>query len=228
MLCQFGSIIVSASGSLGGHVVSPVKSVGVLRTKVTPTDPRSKAQMSCRSRFAELQKIWRNIFPEMRTAWNAAVLQFQTTDIFGTIKKPSGINLFQRLNNIRYLIGESLLDYPPTNQLIDYVLLQYISINITAQTFYIYFFPSIPARSVVIVSATNHGSPGRSNVKTGYKVVSILPAGSESGLDIAENYKSIFSDLGAPGKKTFLKFEVVDVASGLKAPAQFANCISIL
>lgn len=93
MKTKFGAIIVDGRGKIGGHVASKNRGGAYLRTKVTPANAQTSAQNQVRNLFTSLTQGWRGLTQAQRDAWNAAVLDYSRTDIFGDIRNPSGINL---------------------------------------------------------------------------------------------------------------------------------------
>jgi hypothetical protein len=98
MKIKFGSFIVAGSGKIGGHVASKNRGGSYLRTKVTPNNPQTVAQMSVRGIFASISSLWSSLTQGQRDSFDGFVAAYSTTDIFGDIRNPSGKNLFQRLN----------------------------------------------------------------------------------------------------------------------------------
>lgn len=99
MKIKFGALVVDGRGKLGGHVASKNAAGAFLRTKVTPTNPRTVAQSLARALFAAISALWSSLLEAQRDAWNEAVSEWQETNVFGDLKKPTGKALFQRLNN---------------------------------------------------------------------------------------------------------------------------------
>src|SRR5690606_18792227 len=107
MKMKWGALVVDGRNKIGGQVASKNRGGSYLRTKVTPANPQTVAQSIVRSIFTVLSQAWRTLTQAQRNAWNAAVTDWQRTDIFGDIKSPSGFTLYMRLNQNLSLIGES-------------------------------------------------------------------------------------------------------------------------
>jgi len=99
MKAKFGAIVVDGRGKLGGHVFSKNAAGSYMRTKTTPTNPKTIYQTAVRALFAAISVAWSGLTDSARAAWVNAVSEWQQTDIFGDLKKPTGKALFQRLNN---------------------------------------------------------------------------------------------------------------------------------
>lgn len=95
---KFGMMMTDARGKLGGQVFSKNRSGAYIRTKVTPVNPQTVAQSAVRSNLGTLSGMWSGLTASVIAAFNSAVEDWQTTDIFGDLKKPTGKNLFVKLN----------------------------------------------------------------------------------------------------------------------------------
>ena len=98
MKIKWGMMMTDGRGKLGGQVASKNRSGAYVRTKVTPVNPRTTEQQAIRSLFGSIASAWRSLTQAQINGWNEATEFWQTTDIFGDLKKPSGFALFQRLN----------------------------------------------------------------------------------------------------------------------------------
>lgn len=89
--------MVAGSGKINGSVASKNRAGAYVRTKVTPNNPQTLAQVGIRASFSVISALWRGLTDVQRASWNSAVSNWTRTDIFGDIKTPSGFNLFMRL-----------------------------------------------------------------------------------------------------------------------------------
>ena len=95
---KFGMMMTDASGKLGGQVFSKNRGGAYVRTKVTPSNPQTTAQMTVRGIFASISSAWSSLTESARLSFNNLVDAYATTDIFGDLRNPSGKALFQCLN----------------------------------------------------------------------------------------------------------------------------------
>jgi|SRR5659263_126045 len=130
MKIKFGALVVAGSGKIGGHVAAKNRGGAYLRTKVTPTNAKTPAQLVARSLLASLSTAWGLLTEAQRTAWNAAVALFATTDIFGDMRNPSGINLFVKINANRVNVDRSILNDVPPKQEVPFSPLTAVSFSI--------------------------------------------------------------------------------------------------
>lgn len=116
MKLKFGAIVTDGRGKLGGHVFSKNAAGSYMRTKTTPTNPQTAFQTAVRVLFAAISTAWSGLTSTVRSQWIAAVSEWQKTDIFGDLKKPTGKALFQRLNNQAQSAGWPAVVVPPAKQ----------------------------------------------------------------------------------------------------------------
>lgn len=90
--------IVDGRGKINGTVLSKNRGGAYARVKVTPSNPRSAAQMFVRQNLAFLAQKWKTLTQQQRDAWAGAVSNYTRTDVFGDVKTPTGYSLFMRIN----------------------------------------------------------------------------------------------------------------------------------
>ena len=113
---KFGMIVTDGRGKLGGQVFSKNRAGSYIRTKVTPVNPATTSQSAARSLFGSISQQWSGLSDTVRNGWNAAVSEWQKTDIFGDLKLPSGKALFQRLNNQAQSVGYAAVTSAPSKE----------------------------------------------------------------------------------------------------------------
>lgn len=190
MKLKFGAIVTDGRGKIGGHVASKNRAGAYLRTKVTPTNPNTVAQVQARNILASISQMWQTLTDSQRSGWNDAVKEWGTTDIFGDIKNPSGINLFVKINANLINVGFSQLLDAPRKMEVPSVVITTAILNITNDDLSI-VFDNFSADGVrVLTRATPTLSPGVSFVKSQFRVIGNETVGSGR-----------FSLLGAYGAK---------------------------
>lgn len=120
---KFGMMMTDARGKLGGQVFSKNRSGAYVRTKVTPVNPRTAAQQLSRSILGTLSASWSGLTEVQRRSWNAAVDDWQRTDIFGDLRKPTGKNLFTSLNKELLQSKQSQVLLPPDKVVIPDIII---------------------------------------------------------------------------------------------------------
>lgn len=214
MKAKFGAIVVDGRGKIGGHVASKNRAGAYFRTKVTPVNPQSSAQLNARNRFTNFSQGWSGLTDEQRSAWNAAVVHFARTDIFGDLKNPTGFNLYQRLNNNLAIIGKPALPSPPLPVAVQPVVATNLTAVASPASLSLSFDPEISVVSKVKVFATAPQALGRNYVKSAYRLIGVLGSDDTSPKDITAMYISKFGTLGEPDQRIFVKIEVVAQATG--------------
>jgi hypothetical protein len=224
MKAKFGAIVVAGSGKIGGHVLSRNRYGAYMRTKVTPVNPSTTAQVAVRNRLGSLSSAWRSLTPAQRAAWNGAVLDFKRTDVFGDIKSPSGFNLFQRLNNNIVTVGGAQINTPPAVGEAAQVLIGAFVATFTLTVLTLALSGAVPAGSEVKVFMTPMLSPGIDFVKSEYRITEIVANGTASPLNLAAAYATKFGALVA-GQKVFVKIVFTDPLTGIESLPQEASAI---
>lgn len=141
---KFGMMMTDARGKLGGQVFSKNRSGAYVRTKVTPVNPRTSAQQTNRSLLGQLSSAWSGLTEEQIRAWNKQVNEWQKTNVFGDLQKPTGKNLFTSLNKNRlnYFPSLDLQFVPPAKA--EFSSFSLSSVTATASTKVLDIFFSLP------------------------------------------------------------------------------------
>lgn len=106
---KFGAMMVDASGKLGGQVFAKNRGGSYIRTKTTPLNPQTSAQMGVRGLFASISSGWSSLTEQGRQSFNNLVTDYARTDVFGDTRNPSGKSLYQRLNQNLVISGQALI-----------------------------------------------------------------------------------------------------------------------
>lgn len=222
MKIKFGAIVVDGRGKLGGHVASKNRSGSYLRTKVTPSNPQTIAQTLVRTIFGAISAGWSALTAAQIAAWNNAVDDFTSTDIFGDIKKPSGKALYQKLNNNLILVGESALSTPPVKLSLPDDVVTAATIDLTASTLTL-TGANTTAGNFIVVSATPPLSEGTSFSKN--RMRNIYTAEASTFVD-ADAYTAYVTKYGAPAAGANLRIGVeYVVASGQRSVQQTVKAV---
>jgi hypothetical protein len=222
MKAKFGAIVVAGSGKIGGHVASRNRGGAYIRTKVTPINPQSAAQLTVRNRLGSRSQAWRGLTQAQRDAWNAAVGDFARTDIFGDLKNPSGFNLYGRLNNNILTVGGAAIVLPPVVGAVASVGVTSIIPAAGTSLIPMVLTGAVPALTAVKVFATAPQSAGKSFVKSEYRLITTLPAATATPVALGAPYVTKFG-AWTVGQKLFFKIVFVSTVSGLETvPTQVA------
>jgi hypothetical protein len=116
-LTKMGSIVQDIRGTLNGAVYSRNKGGAYVRTKVSPVQPRTPAQLAVRNTFALLSKRWSGtLTPAQRAAWTSFAAANPLTNVFGDSIVTSGLAAFVGLNAVLANIGVAPYSDPPVDK----------------------------------------------------------------------------------------------------------------
>lgn len=206
MKLKFGAIVTDGRGKIGGHVASKNRSGAYLRTKVTPSNPNTVAQVQARSVLSSISQMWQTLTESQRSGWNDAVKEWGTTDIFGDIKNPSGINLFVKLNANLMSVGyPALLDVPAKKEVPLAILIDG-ALSLATGVLKIYFNNILADGYVSLVRATPSLSAGVSFVKSQFRVI---------------GYSTVTNDMADLLDAYIAKFGTPSVGANIYISAQF-------
>lgn len=214
---KFGMMMTDARGKLGGQVFSKNKAGAYVRTKVTPTNPQTAAQSVARAIFAAISAGWSALTASARAAWNEAVTEWATTDIFGDLKNPTGKELYQRLNNQAQSAGLPAVTSVPAklelpSDIVTAAVIDLSSVDITLTGV------NADASTQVVLFATGQLTQGTKFVKNKLRQIYSAPGNIFS---VTDAYTAYVAKYGAPlaGANVSLGIKYV-VASGQAAPLQ--------
>lgn len=202
---KFGMMMTDARGKLGGQVFSKNRAGAYVRTKVTPSNPRTIAQMESRAILGAQSSAWNQLTDPQRLTWEGAVENWKKTDIFGDLKTPSGKSLFVRINKNLEQSGQAVVLVAPDKMEIPVVSATGVSGSVTDTEFVFDGLASVPAGMVMQIRATEMLPAGVNYVKNRLRVIDYIPAGAITGTDVWDAYVAKF---GAPVADANIKFEV--------------------
>ena len=224
MKLKFGAIVTDGRGKIGGHVASKNRAGAYLRTKVTPSNPNTVAQMQARGVLASLSQQWATLLESQRLAWNEAVKEWGTTDIFGDIKKPSGINLFVKLNANLISVGfPQVLDVPAKSEVPAVVVISATYVLSTGDLL-INFDTDLANGKRALIRATPKLSAGVSFVKSQFRVIG-QDTVQGATVTLSGVYSSKFGILSA-GDNVYASVQLV-LENGQKTTEQKAKVLIV-
>lgn len=195
---KFGMMMTDARGKLGGQVFSKNRAGAYVRTKVTPVNPRTAAQQLSRFILGSLSASWSGLTEQQRRAWNAAVDDWQRTDIFGDLRKPTGKNLFTSLNKELIQSSQSQILLPPDKVVIPDVGIDSADLFIGDNQLDLDIAGNATGFKVQ-VSATPQMTAGTSFIDDKLRVISYQTGGNNAQYSISSVYADRFGtpELGA-------------------------------
>lgn len=217
MKIKFGSLVVAGSGKIGGHVAAKNRGGAYLRTKSTPLNPNTSAQAGARALLASLATGWSGLTDAQRKSFNDAVSAFATTDIFGDLRNPSGLNLYVKLNANLSNSAQALLTSAPEKIEIPFEPITGVSIDLTNSEIGIVVAGAALATSIVKIQATPSMSQGVSFVKSQLRTIYNGYFNDSPG----EVFTAYVAKYGAPAVGQNIVFSIaVITATGQQGVAQ--------
>jgi len=222
---KFGFGVSDVRNKLGGSVFARNKGGSYVRTKVTPLNPQSSAQVGARSLLTSLAQAFRSLTQEQITAWNGAVTQWQTTDIFGDAISPTGLALYVRINANITLAGGTLLDTPPSPVGAAALTSLELSAAVTGDVYDVTFTPAaVPADHTMYVESTTMLSPGINNANSRFRFIDTAAAAAASPQDFFAGQTAKFGPLVA-GQKSFVRAKFINKNTGEVSLALVASAV---
>ena len=205
---KFGMMMTDASGKLGGQVFAKNRGGNYVRTKVTPSNPQSVAQMAVRGIFASISSRWSALTEAQRATFNNFVSSYAKTDIFGDLRNPSGKSLFQRLNQNLLISGQAEINACVSPLKVPFA-------NVTNATFAIgsgellVQTEGVTTGSKLVLWATPKLSKGTTFVKNQLRQVSVVPGGSSVEIEAGGAYTAKFGT-PAVGDNIYVGVKVIN------------------
>jgi hypothetical protein len=223
---KLGSNIADIRGKLNGHVFSHNRGGNYIRNKVTPVNGRTTSQVLVRSRFAQYSQQWRTLTQAQISAWNSSVGAYQKTNIFGDLKSPTGLQLFQKVNNNLVSSGGTAITSPAAAKGVSVVTAGVLTYTSGTPALSLAYSANVPAATRVKVFATAPQSAGINFVKSQFRLITTLAPAAVSPANILTPYQTKFGSVGAVGSKIFVAIQFVDQVSGIASPRQIVSAVS--
>ena len=226
MKVKFGAIVTDGRGKIGGHVMSKNRGGAYMRTKVTPSNPRTTAQQANRALLGSLSASWSSLTDGFRATWNGAVNDWVSTNIFGDTIKPTGKNLYVALNKNINAIGGATIDTAPAKVEMPILGLEEVSIAITAQQI-TPEFANISNDVQYVFASTGPLTAGTSFTKGKYRKIYNALGGQ---LDNTALYNAYVDRFGIPvqGQNVYFEVKLVESNGQLSVPETAKARVSLI
>jgi len=219
------AIVADMRNKLNGSVFSRNRGGAYIRTKVTPINPQTAAQVQARSLLTSLSQGFRSLSQAQITAWNAATPSWTSTDIFGDSIVPTGLALYVRLNANITNAGGTLIVLPPLPVGADAVEDISLASDVSSNTYTLTFLPAaVPANHTMYVEATQLLSPGVNNANSKFRFIAAIAAAGTSPANLFADYTAKFGGLYA-GQKSFVRAKFINKVTGEMSLALKAQTI---
>lgn len=223
----FTAIVADMRNKIAGTVFSKNRGGSYARTKVTPVNPQTTFQSFVRGNFTSASQAWRSLTEAARNSWIGVVNDYAKADIFGNIRVPAGNNVFSKLYINATTIGGIPLTIPPPTTPTP-ALSQFAPVYNSVVPSATIFSPlaAVPAGQSVVIRATSQQSPGVTNVKSLYRIIAVLPAGTPYPYNLLPDYNAKFGTLVA-GQKIGTSTQAYDDVSFKEGP-EFSRLFIVL
>lgn len=222
---KFSALVSEMRNKLNGSVFARNRGGAYLRTKVTPVNPQSLAQVAARSLLTTFAQSWRTLTEEQREQWNSVVDQWARTDVFGDVVNPSGSTLYTRLNINISNAGGSTIVSPPSPVGADALTLLTVTADVSDSQVDIAFAPgAVPADHTMYVEATPMLSPGISNANSKFRKIATVAAAGATPFDAYTAYVAKYGNLVA-GQKLFVRAKFINKLTGEVSQSLVASAI---
>ena len=220
---KYGGGVQDIRGSIAGQVHSRNTYGNYIRQKVSPVQPRTQRQLEVRELFSTLSRMFSTqLTDEEQEAWRQAAASNPVRDVFGDSISLTGINLFNRLNSLRILMGQPPLRTPPP--VVEVPALTQFEVNYDPDLGapVASFQPTpIPADHYLFIWATEPLNPGVAFVTHKLRLLLVMQPGWTSGYNLGPAYTARYGSL-ITGKAAYFAGELVHV-SGWKGPRSLAK-----
>lgn len=206
MKAKWGMMVVDGRGKLGGHVLSKNRSGSYARTKVTPVNPQTSFQLAVRNRLTTFSQGWKALTQVQIAAWNNAVSNFASSNIFGDTVSKTGKNLYTGLNQNLASIAAAAITSPPV-PVGGGAVVAGVAIVASAGVKSIAHTGSVAGRTVQ-VWATPGVSAGKSNVKNNFRLIGTFAGAAASPFVATTAYDARF---GTQPVGSYVSFRLVSI-----------------
>jgi hypothetical protein len=224
----FGVGVADARNKLGGHVFSKNRNGAYVRQKVSPSQPRTPAQLVVRASFGQFAAAWGAILTEaQRAAWTALASTNPVPDQFGNPQVLTGLQFYQRVNRNLFTIGQPRVDAAPGGTGVESLATASMVATGGAGTIAFTFTPTpLGASTHLVVALTPPISPGKNFVTAFLKLVEKDTAGAlTSPQALGAKYIAIFGAMVVGQKIGASAFTIDDVTGAASAPIGLSTII---
>jgi hypothetical protein len=205
---------IPRSGSFAGSTSSRNRFGQYVRSRATPVNPKSPAQVVQRSRQTSNAVAWRSITAGQRAGWGSLGTQMVRTDALGQSYALTGFQAYCSINNVRAVVGLAVVADAPI--LTTPAGLVTVTLTLTSASFSVaYTTTPLAAANYAIIRCSSQRSAGRT-FEADYRVITVTAAAAASPANILAAYTAKF---GVPvtGNKIFCSISTSTL--GFESPA---------
>jgi hypothetical protein len=224
---MFSTAVGDLRNKAGGAVFTKTRFGSMLRRKISPTQPRSSAQMNVRAGFTSLSKLWSAAtMANYRAGWIGLAASYPQRDVFGNTVTLTGHQMFVRLNRALQTVGVAPLLIPPSSLSVGYsgaLTLVCTGTPVTVLTVALATYNA--ATEEALVYATAGVSAGRASGGARFRLLDSFATGAPHPLDILPKYTAKF---GAPisGRRIFVRVVFTHNVTGAQSLPSEASILA--
>jgi hypothetical protein len=193
---KFGAVVTDMRNKVGSQVFSKNRYGAYTRSFKAHLTSATPAQAVTKARLVNFSQAWRGLTEAQRLAWNNAVQSFLSTDVFGSKQRPSGFDLYVKLNCNLDQIGVAPLLYPPIPGSTQTPDLFTINLLTAVNTLIVDSSPSaVPAGFEYVLMASKPLSPGITYAKNLVRQIAVLDEGTAFPYDASTAYNAKFGPI---------------------------------
>lgn len=192
------------SGSYQGMTASRNRFGQYMRTRASPVQPRTTAQLNQRARMTTNAAAWRALTDAQRAGWLSLGLSLTRTDALGSTYTMNGFMAYCSVNNNKLDAGDAAVSDAPT--IVTPADIATATVTLTGIAFSVaYTATPLPAATRLFIWVSPQRSAGRF-FNGDYRLLTVTAAAAASPANILAAYTAKF---GVPvtGKRIFISLE---------------------
>jgi len=209
---QPSGLITGIKGVLGGAIYQYNGGGNIVRTRTSHKNQSFTRWQLRKTQLGYVASTWRALTDANRTAWEAIVASYPTTDKWGNARNPSGYELYIRLNTPLFEGGFTMLTVPIAPVAIT-------AVTMSAPTFGGTIVISanwdveFGARERLIIFAAPPCSAGVSHVSRAYRAITMTANIVARTLDINTAYVNQFGPV-IDNSRVFVRGRMLNIDTG--------------
>ena len=224
---QYSAVVGDARGKIGGVVATKGRFGAVVRTKVSPVQPRTTAQRNVRAGFTNESKGWSGELDDLkRAAWDSFARANPVKDVFGNTRILTGHQMYVRLNRVIVQCGGTQIQLPPLSLAVgEPTTVTVHATHGSPPTLSLDATGPPTADECAEVWAAAVQNPGRRFLGSAYRLIYVLPAGSAPPYNAGPQFEARFGTIQAgQGIRVLLKYG--NKLTGAQGMGVQASCIA--
>lgn len=229
----FTAVVADMRRKVRGSVFTKNRYGAMIRTKVTPRNPKTEAQSTTRHIFSANSAGWRTLTDIQRKAWAAFAATISSFDVFRVARVLTGQVAYVKLNTLLHSAGLPGITDPPVDNVIDSpFVINPVEVDFTDEGITgVFVGINSPQGSLtlqggqylILVDATQQLSAGIMTRTHGFTRI-FNPVNANAPFDISAPYMAKYGAF-IPGRKIFLRLRALHSATGAVSIPIFTSFI---